>query len=1010
MRFASFLAIAALPALAAEVEFNRDIRPILSENCYACHGPDPGARKTALRFDTEEGSKAELHSKGRAIVPRDPAASELFQRITSNSKAMRMPPAYAGKPKLSDHEIELIRQWIEQGAKWQKHWAFIPPKRLPLPEVHDKSWPKNPIDYFVLSRLEQENLRPSPEADKATLLRRVSFDLTGLPPSPTEAAAFLNDSSPNAYEKAVDRLLASPRYAERMAIRWLEAARYADTNGYQSDGERDMWAWRDWVIRAFDTNMPFDRFTVEQIAGDLLPNATLDQKIATAFNRNHSTSAEGGIVEEEFRVQYVADRTETTSTVWLGLTLGCARCHDHKFDPLKQRDYYRMFAFYNNVPERGLVFNFGNEQPYIQAPTPENRRRLAEFDRKVVDAETRWSGVQPKLRAGQRRWEKSIAKAAPLDWELDGGQVLHVPLGRAEFDGKTVIDKGKVARFEWRDPLTFSAWIKPSAPDGAILSRAEDYWEGEGYALLLKNGRLRLHETLRFTDISLRIETEQPVPLNEWTHVAVTYDGYRKAKGVHIYFNGVEQKLKVEFDELTFPFGAGEPFRIGAGGGLRFHGAIDDVRLYKAPLTAQEVATLTVREPVNELAAIPERKRTQAQQDKLTYCYLELAAPSEMREARNQLIAARAARRTYNDSIPTVMVMEEGPPRDAFILKRGAYDAHGDKVTAGVPEVLPQLRPDWPVNRLGLAKWLVDPANPLTARVTVNRFWQMLFGIGLVKTVEDFGSQGEWPIHQDLLDWLATEFVQSGWDVKHIMKTIVMSATYRQSSRVTPDLNQRDPENRLLARGPRIRLAPEMIRDQALEVSGLLVEKVGGPPVKPYQPPGLWQELSSFSDPYSRDHGEGLYRRTIYTFWKRTVAPPSMIIFDSPTRETCIVRENRTNTPLQALDLMDDVTYVEAARKFAERMIQDGGGSDKSRVDFGWKLALMQEPQPRQEKVLLDALQKFERHYKDHYEAAQNLLAEGDSRHDGSIDPAELAAYTGVASMILNLDQTVTKE
>jgi Protein of unknown function (DUF1553)/Protein of unknown function (DUF1549)/Concanavalin A-like lectin/glucanases superfamily/Planctomycete cytochrome C len=1015
MKIIAALLIAGLPALAAEIEFNRDIRPILSDSCFPCHGPDPGNRKTALRFDTEQGSKAELRSKGHAIVPGDPAGSEVFRRITSPSQALRMPPAYAGKAKLSEHDIDLIHQWIEQGAKWQQHWAFIPPKRPAPPAVRDAAWPKNAIDYFVLSRLEREGLKQSPEADRATLLRRVSLDLTGLPPAPAETEQFLRDESPAAYEKAVDRLLASPRYAERMAIRWLEAARYADTNGYQSDGERDMWRWRDWVIDAFRRNMPFDRFTIEQIAGDLLPNATLDQRIATGFQRNHSTSAEGGIVEEEFRIQYVADRAETTSTVWLGLTLGCARCHDHKFDPFKQRDFYRMFAFYNNVPERGLVYNFGNEAPYVKAPTPEHERRLAEFDAKVAGAERRWSALQPGLRKSLREWEKPLAKSTSLDWTIDGGQILHLPLhdaaggGGHEFNGKDFVNGGKVARFDWQDPFTFSAWINPSSPDGAILSRAEDYWEGEGYALLLKNGKVRLHETLRFTDISLRLETEQPVPLNQRTHVAVTYDGHRKANGVHIYFNGVPQKIKVEFDELTYPFGAKEPFRVGAGSGLRFRGLIDDVRIYNVPLLPEEIATLLLPESINAIAAIPERERTAAQRDRLMFCYLELFASTELREARNHLIAAGAARRKYDESIPTVMVMAEGPPRDAFILKRGAYDAPGDKVTPGVPEVLPQLRPEWPANRLGLARWLVDPGNPLTARVTVNRFWQMLLGVGLVKTVEDFGSQGEWPMHQDLLDWLATEFVQSGWDVKHTVKTIVMSATYRQSSKVTPDLLQRDPENRLLARGPRLRLAPEMIRDQALAISGLLVEKLGGPSVKPYQPPGLWQELAG-GDGYVREHGDGLYRRSLYTYWKRTIAPPSMIIFDSPTREICMVRENRTNTPLQALDLMDDVTYVEAARKLAERMIAEGGGSPRSRIEYGWRLALARSPKPREAGVLLDAFRKFEHHYTNDYEAASDLLVQGDSRRNDSLDPVQLAAYTGVASLILNLDETVTKE
>ncbi len=942
-----------------------------------------------MRFDTEQGARA-------ALVPGDPAASKMFLRISSKNIAQRMPPAYAGKAQLPDHDIDLIRRWIEQGAKWQQHWSFIAPQRPAVP-----AGVKNPIDYFVRSRLEREGLKPATEADRATLARRVSLDLTGLPPSPQDADL--------PYEALVDRLLASPRYAERMAVRWLDAARYADTNGYQSDGARDMWRWRDWVIDAFQRNMPFDQFTIEQIAGDLLPNATHSQKIATGFQRNHRSNAEGGIVEEEFRVEYVADRAETTAMVWMGVTLGCARCHDHKYDPFKQRDFYRLFAFYNNVPDRGLVYNFGNEEPYIKAPTEEHERKLAEFDQRVAEAEQHWASIQPQLRHEQRAWEKSLAKTAPLDWNIEGAQVLHLPLGSRAFDGKEIVDGGKVAKFDYLDPYTFSVWIKPSSPDGAILSRSEDYWEGAGYMLLLKNGRVRLHEGLRFTDISLRLETEQPVALNQWTHVAVTYDGYRKAKGVHIYFNGIEQKIRVEFDELTYPFNPDQPFRVGAGGGLRFRGFIDDVRIYNVPLTPEEIATLPIRDSMNLLAAIPESRRTPAQRDKLTFCFLDRFARTEFRESRNHLIAARNARRQYYDSIPTVMVMAEGPPRDAFILKRGAYDAHGERVTPGVPEVLPQLRPEWPNNRLGLARWLVDPANPLTARVIVNRYWQMLFGTGLVKTVDDFGSQGEWPQNQDLLDWLATEFVNSGWDVRHILKTMVTSATYRQSSKATPEQLQRDPENRLLARGPRVRLSAEVIRDQALAVSGLLVEKVGGPSVKPYQPTGLWQELAGGGG-YRPDHGEGLYRRSLYTYWKRTVAPPSMVIFDSPTRETCTVRETRTNTPLQALDLMNDVAYVEASRKFAERMIAEGGTSAESRLAYAWRLALGRAPVGRETQVLLKSLHRFEDNYASDTPAALALLNEGDSPWNRALKPAELAAYTGVASLILNLDEMVTKE
>ncbi len=911
--------------LFAEVQFNRDVRPILSDRCYACHGPDKGNRKTKMRLDIEADAKAPLSGNRFALVAGNPEKSEIYKRIASTNQAQRMPPAYLGHDKLRDDQIEVIRQWIEQGAKYQPHWSFIPPVKAALPAVQDKGWPKNDIDYFVLHRLEREGLKPSPEADRHTLIRRVTLDLTGLPPSPAEVEAFLADTSPNSYEKVVDRLLASPHYAERMAIRWLDAARYADTNGYQSDGPRTMWPWRDWVIDAFRRDMPFDQFTIEQLAGDLLPNPTLSQQIATAFQRNHRTSAEGGIVDEEFRVEYVADRAETTSNVWLGLTVGCARCHDHKFDPITQKDYYSLFAFYNNVPERGFVWNFGNEDPVIKAPLPDQQKRLNELDARVAAARQDLAALQPKIDKGQQKWERQAAKKSPpLDWTVTAGQQLYLPLdnsnaGKAEgcgdgpcslasepgesgtalrFDGKTFLNAGNTdVKFDYRDPFTFAAWIKPDEPKGAILSRGEDYAEGQQHGLYLMDGKLRLHVTFRWTDLAMRVETANALKLGEWQHVAVTYDGGMKASGVRMYVNGEPQELKILFDQLLWPIDTKEPWRIGAGGGLRFKGAIDEVRVYNRALSGSEVGVVALLDPATRIAALAPEQRTPAQRDKLRLCYLERYAPPPVRKAQAALAAAEKERKVFYDSLPTVMVMKEREqPRDAFILKRGAYDAHLDKVTPAVPSAFPPLPADAPRNRLGLARWLVDRGNPLTARATVNRYWAMLFGIGLVKTVEDFGSQGEWPAHQDLLDWLAVDFMDSGWSVKHSVKTMVMSATYRQSSKVTPDLVQRDPENRLLARGPRLRLPAEMIRDQALAASGLLVDKLGGPPVKPYQPAGLWQELQD-GQGYKEDEGEGLYRRSLYTYWRRTVAPPNMVNFDAPTREVCIVRENRTNTP-----------------------------------------------------------------------------------------------------------------
>jgi len=1026
------------------VEFNRDIRPILSDKCYTCHGPDKANRKTKLRFDVESGAKADLGGRF-AIVPGDPSRSEMVRRITASNKALRMPPAYSGVT-LTPREIELIQRWIQQGAKWEKHWSFLPPKHPPLPQVRDTNWPRNGIDRFVLARLEREGLAPSPEADRATLIRRVTLDLTGLPPTPAEVDAFLKDSSPQAYEKVVDRLLASARYGERMAVRWLDAARYADTNGYQTDGERIMWRWRDWVIDAFNRNMPFDQFTVEQIAGDMLPNATLDQRIATGFNRNHRGNGEGGIIPEEYAVEYVVDRVDTTATVFLGLTLGCARCHDHKYDPFTQKEFYQVFAYFNNIPEKGKAWKYGNSPPLIQAPTAGQQAELAALDRQLNDAEAAVSRIEPKRIKSQRKWEKKIRGRKDLRWSisdglearyaLDGsiaGEIPNGPAGKkpeprvkdgqarfaagpqgqaVSLDGKSYIEAGDVANFGFYDKFTLAAWVRPAASDGAILARSRDAAEPAGYSLLLKNGKVQVNLAVRWLDDALRVETAQPIALDRWHQITATYDGSRVADGVKVWVDGEPQKLNYLLDELNQDFSSKEPLRIGAGGGpeYRFRGEIADVHLYRRVLTPAESAVMATAAPIDEIARKAPGQRLPAESNKLAWCFIDTAAPKQIQETHLRLRTLRHAREKLVASFPTVMVMQERPvPRETHVLIRGAYDKPGEKVTPGLPAVLPPLPPGAPNNRLGFARWLVDPSNPLTARVTVNRFWQSYFGTGLVKTVEDFGSQGEWPSHPELLDWLATEFVRSGWNVKAMQKLIVTSATYRQSSRIRPDLLQKDPDNRLLARGPRFRLPAEAIRDQALAISGLLVERVGGPSVKPYQPAGLWKELSG-GDDYKQGTGPDLYRRSLYTFWKRTVPPPAMMNFDAAGREMCIVRETRTNTPLQALNLMNDVTFVEAARVLAERMMKEGGSNPAERIAYGFRLATAHAPDARRSRVLLESFRHYLNTYRENSKAAVELISTGESPCPDELDRAELAAYTTVASLILNLDEVVSKE
>jgi hypothetical protein len=1013
------------------VDFNRDVRPILVENCFQCHGPDKGKRKANLRLDTEDGARADRNGR-RAVVPGDLGRSALYRRVSAADEEERMPPARSGK-RLTARQVEVLRRWIEQGANWQKHWSLIPPSRPPLPAVRAPRWPRNAIDSFILARLEAEGLSPSPEADRVTLLRRVTLDLTGLPPTPAEVDAFLADPSPDAYEKAVDRLLASPRYGERMAIRWLNGARYADTNGYQSDGERFMWRWRDWVIDAYNGNMPFDQFTVEQIAGDLLPRPTPGQRIATGFNRNHRGNGEGGIIPEEYAVEYVVDRVETTATVWLGLTLGCARCHDHKFDPFTQKDFYRLFAFFNNVPERGKAIKFGNSPPLIRAPTPYQQQQLRDLERRLAAAECRWAGLGPEVAAAEADWAKSLHAPAPLPWAPEEGMIAHYPLdgdkagqfrdgepayapGRigqaACFDGHRYLDAGNVADFGFYDKFSCAAWVHAADEHGGtILSRMTDQPEADGYSVGLRGGRVQVNLVKRWLDDALRVETEEHLPPREWHHVLMTYDGSRVAAGIKVYIDGRPAKMRVLLDDLNQSFESKEPLRVGAGGGpeARFRGLLDDVRVYRAAHSAEDAELLATVDSVDAIAALPRGKRTPAQAHKLRAYFLERGAPERLRRAHRDLVHLRRQKEQLVESFPTTMVMEELPrPRDTFVLVRGQYDKHGEKVTAAVPATLPPLPQGAPANRLGLARWLVDPANPLTARVAVNRSWQMVFGTGLVKTVEDFGSQGEWPSHAELLDWLATELVRSGWDVKALQRLIVTSATYRQSSKVTPALLQKDPDNRLLARGPRFRLPAEMIRDQALAASGLLVERVGGPSVKPYQPAGLWRELADVT--YVRDAGPSLYRRSLYTFWKRTVAPPEMITFDAAGRETCIVRETRTNTPLQALTLMNDVTFVEAARVLAQRVMLEGGTTPDERLTLAFRLATGRRPRPAERRVLVEDFREQYARYRNDPGAATKLLSVGEFARNDKLGASELAAYTAVCSLILNLDETVTRE
>ncbi|PYV91777.1 MAG: hypothetical protein DMG05_06445 [Acidobacteria bacterium] len=1076
---------AAAPAESAPkgVDFDREIRPILSDNCFACHGPDEKQRTAGLRLDTKEGAFADRGGY-QVIVPGKASESKLYQKISAKDDAVRMPPP-GFERNLTAKQIELIRQWIDQGAKWEQQWSFVPPKQPPLPQVKDSSWPRNPIDHFILARLEQAGLKPSPETDKVTLLRRATFDLTGLPPTPAEVDAFLADESTDAYEKVVDRLLNSPRYGERMAMQWLDLARYSDSHGYHIDSLREMWHWRDWAIDAFNRNMPFDEFTVEQLAGDLLPDATLQQQIATGFNRNHMINFEGGAIPEEYQTEYVVNRVSTTSTVWMGLTMGCARCHDHKYDPIKQKEFYQFYAFFNTIPEKGLDGQKGNAAPLLFLPSPEQQRQLDQLKDEIAAREK--ALPEKELGVLQAKWEKTRLSTMPpppgeglvAHYELEGhladtsghyqhanivkGQVTYNPgvVGKAvEFDGETEVELTNTTVLDRANSFSLGVWVNPSAisigtQEVMILQTAKDSADRPGFQLsfdevqklprMKRGSHLLVRMVHHWPEDSIQIKTKDPLILGSWMALMLTYDGSGKASALKLYVDGKPQEVEVIRDNLSGSCRSSLPLQIGNGNLARaYKGQIDDLRIYDRPLSLGEIENLAIHLPIRaalagvagkpfkeislpkseedseegEMEAEKESKEERAvkeQRVKLTDYFLTYDAPESFRKAYAELKSLRARKAELEETIPNTMVMREMKnPRETFVLGRGEYSNKGEKVSAGVPASLPPLPKELPRNRLGLAKWLVSPSHPLTSRVVVNRYWQNYFGTGMVKTAEDFGSQGEPPSHAELLDWLATEFMRTGWDVKAMQRLILTSATYRQSSRVTPELLEKDPENRLLARGPRFRLPAETVRDSALAISGLLNGEIGGPSAYPYQPKGLWEELA-FGDifsgqSYTPGSGKDLYRRSMYTVWKRTVPPPSLATFDAPDREKCTARRARTNTPLQALVLLNDPTYVEAARGLAQRMITEAGRDPAQRINFGFRLATARKPEPREVAVLVQTAKQQLAEYRRHKDEAAKLLGVGESKYDPQLDVSELAAWTSVASSILNLDETVSKE
>jgi hypothetical protein len=1041
----AIIAGAASRASASEgqLQYNRDIRPILFDACLACHGPDSAARQAELRLDQRDAA-----IDFGAIVPGDAESSELVRRINSDDPDEVMPPPETKKT-LTPEQRGTLTRWIAEGAEYQPHWSYIPPSRPPLSAVQNAWWVRTPIDQFIAAGLEAANLTPATEADRRTLARRLSLDLTGLPPEPALVDEFVNDSSPDAYERLVDRLLDSPRWGEHRARYWLDAARYADTHGIHVDNYREMWSYRDWVIRAFNNNMPFDRFTIENLAGDLLPAATLEEQIGSGFNRCNITTSEGGAIDEEYAVLYTRDRTETTSQVWMGLTAGCAVCHDHKFDPLSQREFYELAAFFNNTTQKPMDGNIKDTPPIVQAPQEADLPRWNELRSLIPAAEQELTAYREQARPEFDAWLAGAEWADVEAWIPTEGLQLLAPFnddgdvlayevngerrevarpesvewregrsgGKAAYlNGGAVWEADDVGDFDSDQPFSAAVWVKLPANDAAeaILARMDDQHDYRGWDLWIEGRRVGSHIVNKWPENAIKAVTRDQLPADQWVHVAVVYDGSRKAAGLKVYVNGVAQATNVTADALTETTRTDVPLKIGQRHttGQLSGAMIEDVRIYSRALSEAETGSLANAAVFAAVLAAPADARPAADLDSLFAWWL-----GNGDEEGRRLIAKRDELVREQSDIQArgtiAHVMQEQPEAAmAFILNRGEYDQRLDQVAPGTPSFLPPMPADLPRNRLGFAQWLMSEDHPLTARVTVNRVWQEIFGQGLVRTAGDFGVTGELPSHPELLDWLAIEFRESGWNVKQLYKLIVMSAAYRQSAATTPEKLQRDPDNRLLSRGSRFRMDAEMVRDFALAASGLLSPRLGGPSVRPYQPPGVWEAVAmdvSNTRIYVQDSGEALYRRSLYTFWKRSAPPASMETFNAPSREHCVVTRERTNTPMQALVVLNDPQFVEAARRLAERTLAEVGDDFDRRCDYISERLLARRLRAEEREVIRASVDALVAHYAAAAEDAGQLVDVGDSAIESQAAAQDLAVWTLVASELMNLDEALNK-